>query len=402
MESDIPEPTTQPASFIPTWEDPPVPEEVLNALAYDLARDDSDQPTHELGRFEAEPIEWDSIGTRPPEAHNDPVHEEVADTQVSRLPRLRIVGSGGGPSDLPGTVRTSDGNDGSSTDTYAVEGHSEPGEEDFPDSVAEENLDIPDFRPGVLRRAFASLDEVDVCVLFQQRVSVMRSVPKFLAGSFKNTLSIALEEITRSDDEVNQERGWKLFLMLPRMLLHRPPGGGQIPKAKLVERFRCFVDGEWIRLIAASEQCDEKAAIRRRRATRIVTDDLEKRATRAEMLCHMGELSSARQALEGAALAPGNAATLHQLKDPSRRPPRPREPLPDDVMRHVPPRAIELDEQLFCRNLRSCRRGAAAGPSAMTTEHLRPMCAVICGFSTNFSWLQRRWPGERYPNRWSR
>ena len=38
----------------------------------------------------------------------------------------------------------------------------------------------------------------------------MRSVPKFFVGSFKNTLSVALEEITRSDDEVNQERGWKL------------------------------------------------------------------------------------------------------------------------------------------------------------------------------------------------
>ena len=85
-------------------------------LAHDPARDDSDQLTHELGRFEAEPTEWDSIGTRPPEVHNDPFHEEVADTQV--LPRLRIVGSGGGPS----------GNDGSSTDTIAVEGQSEPGE----------------------------------------------------------------------------------------------------------------------------------------------------------------------------------------------------------------------------------------------------------------------------------
>ena len=40
-----------------------------------------------------------------------------------------------------------------------------------------------------------------------------------------------------------------------RMLLHRPPGGGQIPKAKLVERFRCFMDGEWMKLIAASEHC---------------------------------------------------------------------------------------------------------------------------------------------------
>ena len=34
----------------------------------------------------------------------------------------------------------------------------------------------------------------------------MRSVPKFLVGMFKNTQSNALEEIIRSDGEVNQER----------------------------------------------------------------------------------------------------------------------------------------------------------------------------------------------------
>ena len=63
-----------------------------------------------------------------------------------------------------------------------------------------------------------------------------------------------------------------------------------------------FFDGERVRLIAANEQCVEKAAIRRRRATRVVTDDLEKRAASVEMLCHMGEVWSSR-------LAPGNAAT---------------------------------------------------------------------------------------------
>ena len=33
---------------------------------------------------------------------------------------------------------------------------------------------------------------------------------------------------------------------------------------------------------------------------------MERRAERAETLVHLGELSSGRQALEGAALAPGN------------------------------------------------------------------------------------------------
>ena len=75
----------------------------------------------------------------------------------------------------------------------------------------------------------------------------------------------------------------------------------------------------------------------------------------------------------GAALAPRNQATLDVLRDATRRPSRARDPLPDAVTSHVPVRPFDLDEAQFCRNLRSARRGAAAGPSGMTTEHLRPL-----------------------------
>ena len=88
----------------------------------------------------------------------------------------------------------------------------------------------------------------------------MRTVPKFLVGMFRNALKIALEEIVKTDDEVTQERGWKLFMILHRMLLHRPPGGSQIPKAKLLQRFQSLVEGRWIRLIETSDQCDEKSS----------------------------------------------------------------------------------------------------------------------------------------------
>ena len=53
----------------------------------------------------------------------------------------------------------------------------------------------------------------------------------------------------------------------------------------------------------ASRKCDEKAAQSRRRGRRrTVSDDVEKRALRAELLVPVGELSAARQALEGAAI----------------------------------------------------------------------------------------------------
>ena len=54
-----------------------------------------------------------------------------------------------------------------------------------------------------------------------------------------------------------------------------------------------------------------------------------------------------------------------------RRPPEPREPLPDDLFVRRGP-LFELGFDLFSKSLRVSRRGAASGPSGMTAEHLRP------------------------------
>ena len=100
-------------------------------------------------------------------------------------------------------------------------------------------------------------------------------------------------------------------------------------------------------------------------------DPDESRAARALQLVQLGELSSARQALEGAELAPGNESTLRELRNPARIPDVLRDPIPEDIM-NMAPDAFELDEMLFLRTLRSSREGAAGGPSGMTNEHLRP------------------------------
>ena len=74
-----------------------------------------------------------------------------------------------------------------------------------------------------------NMDEVDVERIFSLRPSVMRSVPRFLQGPFRNAMKMVLEEIMASVEDVRVTRGCKVFLMLPRMLLHRPPGGGTFP-----------------------------------------------------------------------------------------------------------------------------------------------------------------------------
>ena len=71
--------------------------------------------------------------------------------------------------------------------------------------------------------------------------------------------------------------------------------------------------------------------------------------------------------MEGAEVAPS------MLSDPSKRPPTLRDPLPDDAVNHVPRTPLALDEDKFGKNQRSAKRGAAAGPSGMTIEHIRPL-----------------------------
>ena len=184
--------------------------------------------------------------------------------------------------------------------------------------TVEPEVEVEEPRAPRLRAALQFLDEVDPMSIFRERGSVMKSVPLFLKGPFRNALKFALEEASAQED-VRQVRGWKLLVLLPRMLLHRGPGGGLVPKSKLVERFQLFSRGDWHILLEASAKCDQQAAISRRRSRRRVRDDEERRAARAEMLVSQGELSSARQALEGAQLAPGDLSTLNALRNPVRR-----------------------------------------------------------------------------------
>ena len=206
---------------------------------------------------------------------------------------------------------------------------------------------------------------------------VMKSPPKFLRGAYRAAMRIALKEIIAGEtlsDEVRQTRGWKLFLLLPRMLLFRPPRGGLISRQRLFDRFTLFNQGAWIQLLIEGRECCEaavNAGVRRRRRT--MNDSIERKAERAQMLVMMGVVSSGRRALEGAPLAPGNDATLAQLR---RRPQEPREPLPQEITGRRAESPFSLDHSLFMQNLRCARRGAAAGPSGVTAEHLKPILDI--------------------------
>ncbi len=69
-----------------------------------------------------------------------------------------------------------------------------------------------------IRVALEWLDTVNLCDEFTRRTAVMKSVP------YRNAMRLAMEEATHVVPD-RSERGWRLFLLLPRLLLHRPARG---------------------------------------------------------------------------------------------------------------------------------------------------------------------------------
>ena len=69
-------------------------------------------------------------------------------------------------------------------------------------------------------------------------------------------------------------------------------------------------------------------------------------------------------------MAPGIIATLRALTDLDRRPPVPREEMSRAVAEVQPAELFQLASEEFLICVRKARRGAAAGPSGMTSDHL--------------------------------
>ena len=108
----------------------------------------------------------------------------------------------------------------------------------------------------------------------------------------------------------------------------------------------------------------KEAQCRRRRTQK---DTLERRVVRAMGLAQLGELSNARHALEG------EADTRKVLTDKKRRPPVAREPIGNDILGRTPDVPLDFDVDRLLKNLSEARKGSAAGPSGMTSEHLKPL-----------------------------
>ena len=111
-------------------------------------------------------------------------------------------------------------------------------------------------------------------------------------------------------------RAWKLFCLLPFLLLRRGGRNERVSKTELCHRFDMFGVGEWERLF--DEAIASTPAVPLQAHGTSSSDTMEQRAKVALSKVQMGEVSRARQCLTGATIAAGTDATLQEMQ--SRRP----------------------------------------------------------------------------------
>ena len=103
--------------------------------------------------------------------------------------------------------------------------------EDWGSEVSGEEIPVPEdpvpdmvgvrLTPAI-RVALEWLDTVNLCDEFTRRAAATKSLPRFLRGPHRNAMRLAMQEATHVVPG-RSERGWRLFLLLPRLLLHLPP-----------------------------------------------------------------------------------------------------------------------------------------------------------------------------------
>ncbi len=122
-------------------------------------------------------------------------------------------------------------------------------DEDLPSTPAAA-LSEPRGPPAI---AWAALDSIDLADEFRRRVPCLKGVPHFLRGSVRSAFRLALEAVRRASrhggSPVSRLRAWKLFNLVPRLILHKTHGENFIPKEVLLNRADRFQRGEWHRLL---------------------------------------------------------------------------------------------------------------------------------------------------------
>ena len=105
--------------------------------------------------------------------------------------------------------------------------------------------------------SWGQLDQVDFDEMFLMRVPMLKNCPHFLWGRLRFCFFTALRVRLRAkmaNDTVEEARSWKLFGLVPMMLLHRPKHTGSVGRDELAQRADDFARGKWTDLIGSTPE----------------------------------------------------------------------------------------------------------------------------------------------------
>ena len=164
--------------------------------------------------------------------------------------------------------------------------------------------------------------------------------------------SFALRERHRArevGDVLAVTRAWKLFGLIPMMLLHRPRGSGSVGRDE-----RCKRADHRTPPLPGVDRTDEEERTQRG----VVAQELQ------------GQVSRARQVLTGAALAPKTWETLEELR--RKRCQSQVQPIPLDVMEFTPD-TCRIGRKSVCHVTSECAQRIRCRPWRV---HLRNASGV--------------------------
>ena len=230
-----------------------------------------------------------------------------------------------GEDELPSPPSSaSDGGAAESSDTYFSETATTATSdaEDLADQVLN-----PVASPTVFpEAAWKQLDEIHLAGGARVRVSTLQSVPPLMRGAVRSAFACALRHLdaTRGRPGTDHERAWKLFLLLPRLLLFTPEAAGRAGRREFDERVAKWSRGD---LKGLSAQAHARGKGRQKGFPDKAASDepmpkeeLKCRATAAHKQVQLGQLWRGRQMLTAPASAP-NILRRHSLNSRTRPPP---------------------------------------------------------------------------------
>ena len=214
------------------------------------------------------------------------------------------------------------------------------------------------------QRCWQQLEHISLETIFRQDVVTVQDVPRWFRANLRRAFGVAL----RQWRQCGSSESWKLFLLIPQMLLRPTQARGQEGKAIYAQRMAAFDAGQWGELLAeAASESDRprgRKIDRRANSEELIQEQVQRKIEK-------GELSRARLQLESRGLAPGTPATLAQLRNEDLRPRTLTAPLPDGLQEFEPRSQVRLSSRAVMAALRSAGRGSARDLAGMRFEHLR-------------------------------